>query len=258
MCALLLHIAACLDLLPLEEIASLALPPPSPSTLVKQLRYYVLDDDAIEIERMAGTRLGQRGRSVDLDLFWGRQTMAQRAESYKVRRQCREQRATTCSPLDEAYRLCACLKRWEVQHQGRGRVQFFVQGQHSTQWIELSTKHWRYGSSRCRRCWSREVTCSVASIAVVNLTALLSPLCNPPPPLAPVLRPLPLGSQVKESMEVHCGFAAPNSGFRMTAEDKEYLNGCQVAVVTASFGGGDFFAQPIGISKASLEKVEPQ
>ena len=56
-------------------------------------------------------------------------------------------------------------------------------------------------------------------------------------------------------MEVHCGFAAPNSGFRMTAEDKEYLNGCQVAVVTASFGGGDFFAQPIGISKASLEKV---
>lgn len=54
---------------------------------------------------------------------------------------------------------------------------------------------------------------------------------------------------------VHCGFYSENGGFKISDEDKKFLQTCQVAVSTCAFGGGDDLYQPIGISEASLRKV---
>ncbi|RDY04717.1 hypothetical protein CR513_11539 [Mucuna pruriens] len=61
--------------------------------------------------------------------------------------------------------------------------------------------------------------------------------------------------EVKETMMVHCGFYSVNGGFKISDEDKSYMQGCKVVVSTCAFGGGDDLYQPIGMSKASLKKV---
>ncbi|CAI5494947.1 unnamed protein product [Closterium sp. Naga37s-1] len=133
----------CLPLLPEPDLSHLQLPEPLPDTVVKRLRYYHMDEDAIEIETTLGARQGQLGRTVQLDMFTGKQTMGERAKSFRV----------------------------------------------------------------------------------------------------------------QESMEVHCGFAGPNTGFTVAEADQRWLKRCQVAVVTAIFGGGDILVQPIGMTQESLQKV---
>lgn len=54
---------------------------------------------------------------------------------------------------------------------------------------------------------------------------------------------------------VNCGFYSENGGFKISDEDKKFLQTCQVAVSTCAFGGGDDLYQPIGMSEASLRKV---
>lgn len=61
--------------------------------------------------------------------------------------------------------------------------------------------------------------------------------------------------QVTENPMVHCGFYSVNGGFKISLEDKNYLQTCKVVVSTCAFGGGDDLYQPIGMSKASLLKV---
>ncbi|TKY57758.1 hypothetical protein E2542_SST14811 [Spatholobus suberectus] len=61
--------------------------------------------------------------------------------------------------------------------------------------------------------------------------------------------------EVKETMMVHCGFYSVNGGFKISNEDKSYMQGCKVVVSTCAFGGGDDLYQPIGMSEASLKKV---
>lgn len=61
--------------------------------------------------------------------------------------------------------------------------------------------------------------------------------------------------KVRETTVVHCGFYSENGGFKISDEDKIYLQTCQVAVSTCAFGGGDDLYQPIGMSEASLRKV---
>ncbi|KAK4859702.1 hypothetical protein QYF36_010234 [Acer negundo] len=61
--------------------------------------------------------------------------------------------------------------------------------------------------------------------------------------------------KVNETAEVHCGFYNENGGFRISDEDKSYMQNCQVVVSTCAFGGGDNLYQPIGMSEASLRKV---
>lgn len=61
--------------------------------------------------------------------------------------------------------------------------------------------------------------------------------------------------QVNETAVVHCGFYSEKGGFKLSDDDKKYMQGCQVVVSTCSFGGGDDLYQPIGMTKASLEKV---
>ncbi|KAF7829711.1 Uracil-DNA glycosylase [Senna tora] len=61
--------------------------------------------------------------------------------------------------------------------------------------------------------------------------------------------------EVKEPMMVHCGFYSVNGGFKISDEDKSYMQACKVVVSTCAFGGGDDLYQPIGMSKASLKKV---
>ncbi|KAK2660451.1 hypothetical protein Ddye_006984 [Dipteronia dyeriana] len=61
--------------------------------------------------------------------------------------------------------------------------------------------------------------------------------------------------KVNETAEVHCGFYNENGGFRISDEDKSYMQNCQVVVSTCAFGGGDDLYQPIGMSEASLRKV---
>jgi len=60
---------------------------------------------------------------------------------------------------------------------------------------------------------------------------------------------------VKETMMVHCGFYSVNGGFKISDQDKSYMQGCKVVVSTCAFGGGDDLYQPIGMSEASLKKV---
>ncbi|KAJ0261831.1 hypothetical protein HA466_0048720 [Hirschfeldia incana] len=61
--------------------------------------------------------------------------------------------------------------------------------------------------------------------------------------------------QVSETVSVHCGFYNENGGFRIEDEDKRFMRTCQVVVSTCAFGGGDNLYQPIGMSKASTQKV---
>lgn len=61
--------------------------------------------------------------------------------------------------------------------------------------------------------------------------------------------------EVKKTMTVHCGFYSVNGGFKISDEDKSYMQGCKAVVSTCAFGGGDDLYQPIGMSEASLKKV---
>uniref|UniRef100_A0A7C9EP90 DNA-directed RNA polymerase n=1 Tax=Opuntia streptacantha TaxID=393608 RepID=A0A7C9EP90_OPUST len=54
---------------------------------------------------------------------------------------------------------------------------------------------------------------------------------------------------------VHCGFYSDSGGFKISDEDKTYMETCKVVVSTCAFGGGDDLYQPIGMSSASLNKV---
>ncbi|WZY86711.1 hypothetical protein YC2023_033095 [Brassica napus] len=62
-------------------------------------------------------------------------------------------------------------------------------------------------------------------------------------------------SHVSESVSVHSGFFNENGGFRISDEDKKFMRGCQIVVSTCAFGGGNNLYQPIGMSKASTQKV---
>ncbi|XP_058725234.1 probable hexosyltransferase MUCI70 [Vicia villosa] len=61
--------------------------------------------------------------------------------------------------------------------------------------------------------------------------------------------------EVKETTMAHCGFYSVDGGFRISDEDKSFMQGCKVVVSTCAFGGGDDLYQPIGMSQASLKKV---
>ncbi|XP_041010513.1 probable hexosyltransferase MUCI70 [Juglans microcarpa x Juglans regia] len=61
--------------------------------------------------------------------------------------------------------------------------------------------------------------------------------------------------KVNETAVVHCGFYSENGGFKITDEDKRYMQSCEVVVSTCAFGGGDDLYQPIGMSETSLRKV---
>lgn len=54
---------------------------------------------------------------------------------------------------------------------------------------------------------------------------------------------------------MHCGFFNENGGFRISDEDNKFMQTCQVVVSTCAFGGGDNLYEPIGMSKASSQKV---
>lgn len=54
---------------------------------------------------------------------------------------------------------------------------------------------------------------------------------------------------------MNCGFYSENGGFKISNEDKDYMQSCKVVVSTCAFGGGDDLYQPIGMSEASLRKV---
>lgn len=54
---------------------------------------------------------------------------------------------------------------------------------------------------------------------------------------------------------IHCGFYSESGGFKISDEDKKYMETCKVVVSTCAFGGGDDLYQPIGMSSASLKKV---
>lgn len=60
---------------------------------------------------------------------------------------------------------------------------------------------------------------------------------------------------MNETVKVHCGFYSQNGGFKISNEDKLYLETCQVVVATCAFGGGDDLYQPIGMEESSLSKV---
>ncbi|CAH2070401.1 unnamed protein product [Thlaspi arvense] len=61
--------------------------------------------------------------------------------------------------------------------------------------------------------------------------------------------------KVSETVSVHCGFFNVNGGFRISDEDNKFMQSCQVVVSTCAFGGGDNLYEPIGMSKASTQKV---
>ncbi|KAL2634534.1 hypothetical protein R1flu_006013 [Riccia fluitans] len=61
--------------------------------------------------------------------------------------------------------------------------------------------------------------------------------------------------EVRDTMEVHCGFCEEGSGFDVDSVDKSFMDGCTIVVVTCTFGGGDDLYQPIGMTKSSLSKV---
>lgn len=64
--------------------------------------------------------------------------------------------------------------------------------------------------------------------------------------------------QANETAVVHCGFYSEKGGFKLSDDDKNYMQTCQAVVSTCSFGGGDDLYQPIGMTQASLEKVNLQ
>ncbi|XP_059455455.1 probable hexosyltransferase MUCI70 isoform X1 [Corylus avellana] len=61
--------------------------------------------------------------------------------------------------------------------------------------------------------------------------------------------------KVNETPMVHCGFYSEYGGFKISNEDKNYMQSCKVVVSTCAFGGGDDLYQPIGMSESSLRKV---
>lgn len=61
--------------------------------------------------------------------------------------------------------------------------------------------------------------------------------------------------QVRETVSLHCGFFNENGGFRISDKDKRFMQTCEVVVSTCAFGGGDNLYEPIGMSKASSQKV---
>ncbi|KAJ9140886.1 hypothetical protein P3X46_031478 [Hevea brasiliensis] len=61
--------------------------------------------------------------------------------------------------------------------------------------------------------------------------------------------------KVNETAEIHCGFYSENGGFKISDEDKLYMQTCEVVVSTCAFGGGDDLYQPIGVLDTSLQKV---
>lgn len=60
---------------------------------------------------------------------------------------------------------------------------------------------------------------------------------------------------MNETVTLHCGFYSENGGFKISDEDKGYMNTCSAVVSTCAFGGGDDLYQPIGMVKESLSKV---
>lgn len=54
---------------------------------------------------------------------------------------------------------------------------------------------------------------------------------------------------------IHCGFYSEKGGFRISSEDRSYMESCKAVVSTCAFGGGDDLYQPIGMSESSLKKV---
>ena len=60
---------------------------------------------------------------------------------------------------------------------------------------------------------------------------------------------------MNETAVVHCGFYSDYGGFKITNEDKNYMQSCKVVVSTCAFGGGDDLYQRIGMSVASIRKV---
>ncbi|KAI3702480.1 hypothetical protein L6452_28218 [Arctium lappa] len=61
--------------------------------------------------------------------------------------------------------------------------------------------------------------------------------------------------KVNERAVVHCGFYSENGGFKVSDEDKSYMETCQIVVSTCTFGGGYDLYQPIGMSEETLRKV---
>ncbi|XP_060199561.1 probable hexosyltransferase MUCI70 [Lycium barbarum] len=61
--------------------------------------------------------------------------------------------------------------------------------------------------------------------------------------------------KVKEAASIHCGFYSDKGGFRISVEDRSYMESCKAVVSTCAFGGGDDLYQPIGMSESSLKKV---
>ncbi|KAL1198746.1 putative hexosyltransferase MUCI70 [Cardamine amara subsp. amara] len=61
--------------------------------------------------------------------------------------------------------------------------------------------------------------------------------------------------QIRETISVHCGFFNENGGFKISDKDKRFMQTCEVVVSTCAFGGGDNLYEPIGMSKASSQKV---
>ena len=55
---------------------------------------------------------------------------------------------------------------------------------------------------------------------------------------------------MNETAVVRCGFYCDYGGFKISNEDKNYMERCEVVVSTCAFGGGDNFHQPIGMSGA--------
>ena len=61
--------------------------------------------------------------------------------------------------------------------------------------------------------------------------------------------------QANETAVVHCGFYSDHGGFKISDDDKSYMETCKAVVSTCVFGGGDDLYQPIGMTEASLKKV---
>ncbi|XP_050387741.1 probable hexosyltransferase MUCI70 [Argentina anserina] len=61
--------------------------------------------------------------------------------------------------------------------------------------------------------------------------------------------------KVNETVTINCGFYSESGGFRITNEDKKYMQSCDIVISTCAFGGGDDLYQPIGMSEASIRKV---
>lgn len=60
---------------------------------------------------------------------------------------------------------------------------------------------------------------------------------------------------MKGEASIHCGFYSDKGGFRISVEDRNYMESCKAVVSTCAFGGGDDLYQPIGMSESSLKKV---